>query len=255
MLSLLSPALFTNHRGADTPRQPSTRIWSKVKGEAMSPDGTRHAKGVTSSFENCGSAVSNILSNGCKTVGTVAGSPNGYGVVATAGAGADVYAGVETGGGVGAIGKVGEGLIAYETNIETVGAGNVLCGIGTPGILTRLSTAGVPDGGAGSGFIGFYVNSSKITFGYRTNAGITVLTSVASTQTVGGWQKLGFVIDPDKKATDYLTVYVDSKQVASVSNADIVAANFPSDLGFSAASACAATGASHIDWLNCVLVS
>lgn len=254
MLNLLSPALFTNHRGADVARQPSTRIWSKVKGEAMSPDGTRHAKGVTSSFENVGSAVSNIISDGCKTVGTVGGSEDGYGVKATAGAGADVYAGVETGGGVGAIGKVGDGLIAYETNIWSIGAGNVLCGIGTPGILTRLSTSGVPDGGAGSGFIGFYVHNSKITFGYRTNTGITQLTAVASTQATA-WQKLGFIIDPDKKATDYLTVFVDGKQVASVANADIVAANFPSGLGFAAASACAATGHNHIDWLNCVLVS
>ena len=231
-------------------RDGPARVWSKVKKRWSRWDHAR--EGVTASFENCGAAVSNILANGCKTVGTVVGSDVGYGVKATAGAGADVYAGVETGGGVG-IGKVGDGLIAYET-IQSVGAGNVLCGIGTPAsslafppLVFQMVVRG--------GFIGFYVSSSKITFGYRTNAGITQLTTVASTQTVGGWQKLGFIIDPNKKATDFLTVYVDSKQVASVAYADIVTANWPDTLGFAAASALAATGDNHVDWLNCVLVS
>lgn len=254
MLSLLSPALFTNYRGADNPRQPSTRIWSKVKGEAMSPDGTAHAKGVTSSFENAGTAVSNILADGCKTIGTVVQSPHGYGVITTAASGADVYAGVETGGGVGGIGKVGDGLIAYETNVWSTAA-NLLCGIGKSGILARGTTAGVPDDGAGTSFIGFYLAGGKITFGYRTHTGLTALTGVSVTPVTTTWQKLGFIIDPNKKSTDFLTVFVDSKQVASVQFSSIVTANWPDTIGFAACAASAAAGSNHIDWLNCVLVS
>lgn len=247
MLSLLSPALFTNHRGADTPRQPSTRIWSKVKGEAMSPDGTAHAKGVTTSFENAGApdGVDDKLGDGCLSVGATQ-SLVGKGVAVT-GAGA----GVETGGGAGAIGTVGEGLIAYETNLE-VAAGDILCGIGSPGALV----AGVTGTTVAAGdFIGFVATGGNIKFVYQKSGYAQTAVSAVSVAQVGNtaWQKLGFLIDPARPAGEYLSIYVDTKQVASLTLADITAANWPAGAGFAGVSA--ADGGGHIDWLNVVLVA
>jgi len=248
MLNLLSPALFTNHRGADTPRQPSTRIWSKVKGEAMSPDGTAHAKGVTTSFENAGDpdAVDGKLGDGCFASG-VAQSATGEGVTCAGSA----LCGVETGGGVGGIGTINQGLTAYETNLKVV-AGDLLCGIGQSGVLTGGVSAGLP---ADGDFIGFYAIGGKIKFGYQKAGGTLVEVPIGDIAQAGNgaWQKLGLLINPNRPAGEFLTVYVDTKQVATLQLAQIDADKWPTGAGF--AGVAAAGGAGNIDWLNVVLVA
>lgn len=281
-LNLLSPALFVNHRGESAADQPSTRIWSKVKGQAVSPDGTGLAKGITTNFCEAGTydasaATGQVPGTGfgayvdiATTAGSITPLADGTGIKILTGTTDNHQASISSGGNVGGLGTLtlsGGKLVAFEARVAFTGSAAdafaPLVGVAEPGSAADNS---VTDAGAVGAFdfLGFYTadvadGSDILNFGYRVAAGsLTAVSGVAQTITAGTFYKLGFILDPSK-AEECLTVYIDGAQVASVSKATLDAATgFPDTTNFAAIAViktlAAAAQRMDIDFLHCVVV-
>jgi hypothetical protein len=247
MLNLLSPALFTNHRGQSKADAPSPAIWSRIKGEAVSPDGTEAMVGIISNFQAYGIDATGTSSNDLggflvQTVGTgsdAEAQADGSGLRLTT-ALTTATAAITSGGNVGGIGQLSlSKACAFESRVTLTESGanglNMACGVSEPAVTHAnkvIDEKGSPD----SDFVGFIVAAdSTIKFAYQTNhANQTLVSGVSQAITSGTAYKLGFVIDPNS-AEERLRIYIDGVQVKSVSKATLDGdAHWPDDINFAA---------------------
>lgn len=250
MLNLLSPALFTNHRGQSKADAPSPAIWSRIKGEAVSPDGTEAMVGVISNLQGGGGSVvgdttGSLGGSGLQGVGSAANHSavslaDGSGVRLRANGNGSGNVAIVSGGDVGGIGQLSLSKVtAFEAHLKfTESASNAILaavGVCEPAIADTAKltdTHGSPD----SDFVGFVVEeNSTIEFVYQTqNGNKTTVSGVSQAITNGTGYKVGFIIDPNS-AEERLRVYVDGVLKASKSKADLDAdANWPDDINFCA---------------------
>lgn len=253
MLNLLSPALFTNHRGQSKADAPSPAIWSRIKGEAVSPDGTEAMVGVISNFQGDGinktAATTNALVGGFSgdSSGTAPGitsQADGSGIVLHSSATTE-FASLTSGGNVGGIGQLSlSKAAAFEARVTlTEAAANGLraaIGVAEPAIAAnaKVTASGSPN----ADFVGFVVGAdSTIKFVYQTSntpADRTLVSGVSQAITSGTAYKLGFVIDPSS-AEERLRIYIDGVMVKAVSKATLDGDdNWPDDTNFAATVGC-----------------
>lgn len=272
MLNLLSPALFTNHRGQSKADAPSSRIWSRIKGELVSPDGTDAAKGIVSNFQGGGLNATNTtqVSEGwagysdssCSTASQADGSGLRLSVTGT-----NAEANVISGAGSGGIGQLSlDKTVAFECVVKLAPAStadfSLLAGVIEPasgGNNAIVDSTGLPK--ASTDFVGFYVKKDNvIRFGYVNGSGtISDVTGIAKTIVSGTSYKLGFLIDSNSK-DEILKVFVDGVQVGQKSKADLLAdAEWPDDTNFAAIVAAKSIAGSadtaDVKFAHCVQVS
>ena len=247
MLNLLSPALFTNHRGQSKADAPSPAIWSRIKGEAVSPDGTEAMVGVISNFQGYGVS---ITGTGSASVGEFQAQTTGTGsdaISQTDGSGINLVSALTTGtasltsgNNIGGIGTLDlSKSLAFESRVKlTESAANELnlcCGLAEPAIAVGdkcIDTKGSPN----SDFVGFVVAADNtIKFLYQTdNSNRSFVSGVSQAITSGSSYKLGFVLDSNS-SEERLRIYIDGVQKASVSKATIDGdANWPDDINIAA---------------------
>jgi len=248
MLNLLSPALFTNHRGQGKADGPSNRIWSLVKGELVSPDGQKAARGYVSNYSSDHYDTTNATaqsSDGVEIFGD-AGSgavsqADGSGVLITAD-GTNLEANIITGGNVAGIGTLSlDKVLAYEVAVTLTPAATTNFGLiagviepGSGGDNAIVNSSCLPK--ASTDYVGFNVKAdNSIVFVYQKAAvGITTVSGVSQAITSGSTYKLGFVIDPNS-SEERLKVYIDGVQKKALSKADLDGdANWPDDTNFAA---------------------
>jgi hypothetical protein len=273
MLNLLSPALFTNHRGQSKADAPSNRIWSRIKGETVSPDGTASARGIISNFQGGGCNVTNTTGltgegysafgdAGCGAVSQADGS--GLRLTCT---GTNLEANIISGAGVGGIGTLSlDSTLAFETVVKLTPAAttnfSLLAGViepGSGGNNAIVDTTGVPK--ASTDFVGFYVKKDNvIRFGYVNGAGtISDVSGATKTIVSGTSYKLGFLIDSNSK-DELLKVFIDGVQVGQKTRAELLAdAEWPDDTNFAAIVATKSVSGSastaDVKFAHCVQVS
>lgn len=250
MLNLLSPALFTNHRGQSKADAPSPAIWSRVKGEAVSPDGTEAMVGVISNLQGGGGSVtgntsSSLGGTGLQGVGSAASHSitslaDGGGVRLRANGNGTGNAVLVSGGDVGGIGQLSLSKVtAFEAHLTfTESASNaILAAVGvTEPAISAANKLTDGNGSPNSDFVGFVVEeNSTIEFVYQTGNGAkTTVAGLSQAITSGTGYKVGFVIDPNS-AEERLRVYLNGALVASKSKADLDAdVNWPDDTNFCA---------------------
>ena len=273
MLNLLSPALFTNHRGQSKADAPSSRIWSRIKGELVSPDGTGSAKGIVSNFQGGGVSVSNttgVTPEGYKVFGGAnsggASQTDGSGIRLTA-AGSNIEANMVSGSGVGGIGTLSlSNTLAFETDVKLTPGSTTTFGLlagviepATSGAGVLINTTCLPK--ADKDYVGFIVKADNtIVFGYKTASDSTpsYVSGVSQAITSGSSYKLGFLIDSNSK-DELLKVFINGVQVGQKTRAELLAdAKWPDDTNFAAiVAAKAVSGSSTADvrFAHCVQVS
>ena len=273
MLNLLSPALFTNHRGQSKADAPSNRIWSKVKGETVSPDGTASARGIVSNFQGGGVSVTagtGVTPEGYKVFGGSGSGgvsqADGSGLLLTV-AGTNIEANVISGGGVGGLSTLSlDSTLAFETDVKlTPGSATnlgLLAGViepATTGAGVLINTTCLPK--AAADYVGFIVKADNtIAFGYKTSADATpsFVSGVSQAITSGSSYKLGFLIDSNSK-DELLKVFINGVQVGQKTRAELLAdAKWPDDTNFAAIVAAQAVSGSStvgVRFAHCVQVS
>ena len=275
MLNLLSPALFTNHRGQSKADAPSNRIWSRIKGEACAPDGTASAKGIVSNFQADGcnitdgsnATTANVSGYGAYADATcgVASQADGSGLRLSV-TGTNKEASLVSGNDVGGIGTLSlDNTLAFECVVKltpastanfALAAGVIEPGSGGDGAI--VDTSGLPKA---VDFVGFYVKKDNvIRFGYDTGSGtFSDVSGVSQTITSGTSYKLGFLIDSNSK-DELLKVFIDGVQVGQKSRAELLAdAKWPDDTNFAAIVAAKSISGSadtaDVRFAHCVQVS
>lgn len=276
MLNLLSPALFTNHRGQSKADAPSSRIWSRIKGEVVSPDGTGSAKGIVSNFQADGCSISHGSNATSATVGGYAAYADGACSVASQADGSGLRlsvtgtnkeASLVSGNNVGGIGTLSlSNTLAFETIVKLAPAStadfSLLAGVIEPasgGDNAIVDTSGLPK--ASTDFVGFYVKKDNvIRFGYVNGAG-TISDVAGATKTIvsGTSYKLGFLIDSNSK-DELLKVFIDGVQVGQKTKAELLAdGEWPDDTNFAAIIAVKSIAGSadtaDVKFAHCVQVS
>lgn len=277
MLNLLSPALFTNHRGQGQADAPSNRIWSLVKGEVVSPDGTKSAQGIVSNYAEAvyntttsGSAITVNASDGFQVYGDAGGcgavsQADGSGVLLTV-TGTNLEANIISGGDVAGIGTLSlNNTLAFETALTLTPATTANFGLiagviepGSGGADAIIDNTSLPK--TNTDFVGFNVQKDNtIKFVYQNSVGVSTVSGVSQAITSGSTYKLGFVIDPHS-ADERLKVYIDGVQVASVTKAALEAdANWPDDTNFAsiiaAKSIAGSADTAKAKFMHCVQVA
>ena len=276
MLNLLSPALFTNHRGQSKADAPSSRIWSRIKGEVVSPDGTGSAKGIVSNFQADGCNITdgsnatsaNVSGYGAYADATcgVASQADGSGLRLSV-TGANKEASLVSGNDVGGIGALSlSNTLAFECVVKLTPATTanfaLAAGViepGSGGDNAIVDTTGVPK--ASTDFVGFYVKKDNvIRFGYVNGAGtISDVSGATKTIVSGTSYKLGFLIDSNSK-DEILKVFIDGVQVGQKTKAELLAdAEWPDDTNFAAIVAAKSISGSadtaDVKFAHCVQVS
>ena len=272
MLNLLSPALFTNHRGQGKADGPSNRIWSLVKGELVSPDGQKAARGAVSNYSADHYDTTNATaqaSDGVEIFGDAGcgavSQADGSGVLLTC-TGTNLEANIISGGNVAGIGTLSlDNVLAYEVAVTLTPAATtnfgLIAGVIEPasgGNSAIIDTTSLPK--ASTDFVGFNVKKdNSIVFVYQNSTGVTTVSGVSQAITSGSTYKLGFVIDPNS-SEERLKIYIDGVQKKALSKADLDGdatwpddTNFASILGVKSISGSASTAKAA--FMHCVQVA
>jgi hypothetical protein len=252
MLGLHPNAVFTPHVGQSGGRGVSPRLWSRVDGQELSPDGASNGYSIGDEFLSFG-ATFDVASN----VGRYASEAGGYKSYEDTGAAISQVASVvggavaisidaddnqeawlQSGGGTGVLGKISDTagedkLLIFEARFKTsqITAGNLFLGLAEEGLAAHETMT--DDGDlASKDLIGFAVNEdapSTLTFVYR-KAGQALQTPIASLKTLVAdtFYKVGFVYDPRAVPSQRIRVYVDNVENGTyVTATNIAAATFP----------------------------
>ncbi len=246
MLNLLSPALFTNHRGQGKADGPSNRIWSLVKGELVSPDGQKAARGAVSNYSSDHYDTTNATaqaSDGVEIFGDAGcgavSQADGSGVLLTC-TGTNLEANIISGGNVAGISTLSlDNVLAYEAAVTLTPAATTNFGLiagviepGSGGNSAIVDSTCLPK--ASTDYVGFNVKAdNSIVFVYQKAAvGISTVSGVSQAITSGSTYKLGFVIDPNS-SEERLKIYIDGVQKKALSKATLEGdANWPDDTNF-----------------------
>lgn len=255
----LLSSLFTNHMGKSGGRGLSPRLWSRIAGQSMSPDGMSNGIFVFDDFLNFSGMVpgaSLVLPSA-----TVPG-PNGYGVsiegtttqgsianLATESFGVARLTASETDnhetwlagqGNTGILGMISDTaadarLTIFEARVRfgqvSDNGGAIFIGLAEPG--TGANNGKVDDTGvmADKDFIGFntiHANGDLLSINYKkagqTQQAVGSGTAIAAST----WYKLGMIYDPKAISTEKIKFFIDNIQLADMVTAtNIEAATFP----------------------------
>lgn len=255
MFGLNSNALYVTHQGQAGGRGLSPRLWGKVNGQSLAPDGQTNAFLIGDDFLNFGAIAPGIS-------GTTAGVENGYGYyvdtatsacsisqMATVSGGAinialgatdNHEAWLTSGGNTGVLGAISDTagsdkLTIFEARIlvgQITDVYNLFVGLSEEGLAAANTAADSGGAMASKDFIGFNVSESAgetLNFVYR-KAGQSLVTPIAGVQTLAAstWYKVGFIYDPEAEPAKKIKVYVDNvEQSTYVTATNIAAATFP----------------------------
>jgi len=254
MFGMLPQNLFTTHVAQDT-TGPSPRLWGRVFGAAMPPDGQKRLFLVSDDFaavHNSGT-VTDLVSehpyviyasdtSNHKVQGMADEEGGVLQLYIDASASANEECGVEAGDAVGQLGQISDTsgddhLTAFECRLKvssiTTGKLALIAGLASPATAVDggvIDTTGGPK--ADKAFIGFQIladDGDSMDFCYqgasqtRQDKITGVHVPVADT-----FVKLGFVYDPSAPASKRITVYVDNEEQSTyVTSTNIAAATFP----------------------------
>lgn len=279
MLALPTNALFVTHQGQDGGAGLSPRLWGRVTGQMLTPDGQVPGFFVSDDFANHPAAAPAIS-------GTTAGVIGGYGYyvdtatsacsikqIATASGGVVQWATGATdnheawltaGGNTGVFGAISDTagsdkLTVFEARFQVgqiTNTYNTFIGLAEEGLAAADT---VTDAGAlaSKDLIGFWVleaDGDALNFGYR-KAGQSAVTTISGVKALSAstWYKVGFIYDPKEVASKRIKVYVDNvEQSTYVTATNIAAATFPDgeELTFLAGlkNGSAAAHTMNVDW-------
>jgi len=238
---------LVSHRGQSGGRGLSPRVWAKLFGSALSPDGASNAYDIDDDFLSFGAAAAGLyVSEGGlyksyedtgAAISQIATEVGGV-INISVDADDDQEAWLASGANTGVLGKISDTasadkLLIFEARFRPsqIAAGNLFIGLGEEGLAAENT---IDDSGdlASKDLIGFAVNEdapSTLTFVYR-KAGQALQTPIASLATLvaATWCKVGFVYDPNADPSKRISVYVDNEESDThVTATNIAAATFP----------------------------
>lgn len=245
-------ALYTIHQGLSGGTGMSPRIWAKMSGNGLAPDGSWHGNSFADDF-NCfpkvspgtgGTTTGNALGYGyyvdsataAGTIQQIATDRNG--VVAIATAAQDNHENwLTSGGNTGGLGLISDTagsdkLLLFEARIAVaqITAHNLFVGLSEEGLAAADT---VTDAGAlaSKDMIGFYTLEGAPTdliFGYRKAGAAVQAVQTIATLAADTFVKVGFVYDPSEPADRRIVAYVDNEETSTkVSATSIAASTFP----------------------------
>jgi hypothetical protein len=249
-------AIFTPHMGQGNGRGLSPRLWSRLNGSAMSPDGASNVYAFFDDFLNFGSIVASGMVNGYygyieddATAGAIQNIATAVGGVLKMLTSKDAADGdnhdttLITGGNTGAMGVISntagsDKMLLFEARFKlasvTDGDGSFFVGMCEEGLAAANGVIADSTGHvlASKDLIGFLVtedNNDSLKFVYRKagQAAQTVFT-YGTALAANTWYKVGFAYDPKAPASKRITVYIDNmEQSTYVTATNIAAATFP----------------------------
>ncbi len=254
MFGFLPHALFTNHMGANTTGL-SPRLWRRVTGSLMEPDGSKRLFLVGDDFAGVHTAgtltdliseLPYVIYSDDTTNHKVRGAADENGGVLQlhidSGASANEEIGIELGDAVGQLGQISDTsgadhVTAFETRVKvssiTTGQLAMVIGLASPATAADggvIDTNGGPK--ADKAFIGFSIladDGDSIDFCYQ-GAGQTRQDKIAgvAVPVADTFVKLGFLYDPKEEASKRIKVFVNNvEQSTYVTSTEIAAATFP----------------------------
>lgn len=253
MLQTTAPDLYVIHQGQSGGSGMSPRIWDRMKGSALAPDGFRQGKSFADDFlcfpyvnpGTGGTVNGNALGYGyyvdtataAGTIKQLASSSNG--IVELATAAQDNHENwLTSGGNTGTLAMISDTsgsdktlLFEARFSVGQIATHGVFIGLGEEGLAAANTIA---DGStlADKDLIGFWLLEgapTTLVFGYR-KAGGSVVTVIASLATIAAdtWYKVGFAYEPTAPAAKRISVYLDNVENAThVTATNIATATFP----------------------------
>lgn len=252
MFGLFPNSLFTIHQGLSGGRGLSPRIWNRVAGQALSPDGYSNwyfagddflsfgpsravdtnvgfyagAGGLYKSYEDTGATIAQIATASGGVVNIAVDADDNQEAWLQSGAGAGVLGAISDTAG-------SDKMMLFECRFRPsqVTAGNFFLGLSEEG-LAAADTKDDSGDLASKDFIGFDVNEdapTSLSFVYR-KAGQSLVTPIANCQTLvaATWYKAGFVYDPFAPTSKRISIYIDNVEEGTyVTGTNIAAATFP----------------------------
>ena len=280
MLNVNPTAGVTPHKGQSGGRGMSPRIWSKVNGAAMSPDGASPGYGIGDEFLSFGpsravagnvgyyASEAGLYKTYEDTGNAVAQIPTAVGgVITLTTTGADNQENwMQSCAGAGVLGVISntagaDKLLLFEARVKisaiAANVGGFFVGLGEEGmaVADTLTDAGAM---VSKDFIGFFCSQDDpdcLTFVYR-KAGQVMVTKIAALQALVAdtYYKVGFVYDPKADAAKRIAVFIDNvEQSTYVTATNIATATFPDaeELAFVAGHKSAGdVSVLTIDWWN-----
>jgi hypothetical protein len=249
MNGLFANSLYTIHQG-QTGRLLSPRLWSRVNGQALMPDGGASAVCIVEDFRAFGkttAVASNVgrYNGACQyysyedTGGTIAQVATNYqGEVAIAIDNTDNdECWMQPGDSASVLGKVSDTagddkLLIFEARVKFSGVGdaqNYFVGLSEEGLAAAdtISDAGAL---ADKDLLGFWAlegDGDSLKFGYK-KSGQTAQTVLSKAISASTYYNLGFIYDPSAPASKRIKVFIDNvEQTTYVDASDIAAATFP----------------------------
>lgn len=278
MLGLFPNALYTPQVGQSGGRGLSPRLWSRVDGQALAPDGASNGYMIADDFLSFGGTVATNVgtySNGYKsyednsnTITQVATEVGG--VLRFTGAAADNNESwLQSGYSTGVLGKISDTagsdkLMIFEARFRVSSVVDDVCslflGLTEEGLAaqnTKVDDTGVFADKDRIGFETVHTNggttgtNAALNFIYE-KAGQTAQTLISGVKTLVAdtWYKVGFVYDPAAEASKRIRVYVDNvEQSTYVTATQIATATFPDgeELAFLAGMKAGTATASNLD--------
>jgi hypothetical protein len=278
MLQTTAPDLYVIHQGQSGGSGMSPRIWDRMKGSALAPDGFRQGKSFADDFlcfpkispGTGGTTTGNALGYGyyvdsATAAGTIQQlATNNDGVVAISTAAQDNHENwLTSGGNTGTLAMVSDTsgsdktlLFEARFSVGQIVTHNLFIGMSEEGLAAADT---VTDAGAlaSKDLLGFWIlegAATTLVFGYR-KAGQSAVSVIASLATVAAdtFYKVGFAYEPMAPAAKRISVYLNNvEQSTYVTATNIAAATFPDgeELALLAGikNGAAAVSALNLDW-------
>lgn len=245
-------SLFTCHRGMSGGRGLSPRLWSRVQGQSLSPDGFSNWYFAGSDFLNFG--MTTAVASNIGRYADASGAYLSYEDTGNAIAPLETEVGgvirisldatdndetwIQPGTAKSVLGKVSDTagqdkLMLFESRFRVgqINEQNVLIGLSEEGLAVAdtISDAGAL---ADKDFLGFFIqegSGSALKFGYRKSGqALQTLATFGTSLVASTWYKVGFVYDPSAPSAKRLAWYVDNvEQSTYVTATNIADATFP----------------------------
>ena len=270
---LSANSLFTVHQGQSGGRGLSPRLWNKVYGQGLSPDGYANWYGLSSDFVSFGGTVATNVgtySEGFKSyedtgssIGQHASFAGGAVTLTTSSTDnheATMQAGYSAGGPFVFSSTAGRKLI-YEARFRlgSVASQNYVFGLGAVGLAANDGVITDVGALASISFIGFNVleaDSTKLKFVYAKSGQTAQTVFTYSTALAAStWVKAGFIYDPLAPTSKRITAFIDNvEQSTYVTGTNMSAATFPADVYmapvFSTKNGAASSKTVDFDWFG-----
>lgn len=256
MHNLFANSLFTIRRGQSTSsRGLSPRLWSRVNGQSLSPDGFANgcfigddfkcfgkttavssnigrynSEGVQYySYEGTGDAIAQLATERDGVIKITGAATNNNETWLQPGDSASVIGCIDTTAGY-------SKLLIFEARIkfgQVTTTSNYFIGLSEENLAAAGTAADTGGALADKDYIGFVVNetdSSSLKFKWNKAGGggaVTLLT-YGTALVADTWYKLGFVYDPDAPADKRIKVFVNNTEQSTYgTNTQVTAATFP----------------------------